>query len=132
MKEDFSIETNIEERKDVTLVSNSEIVEKFNLSELDLRADDLTIYPDGTMKMTNPHLKSKKTEGEKKLLRTDKLEDNSFKLDLTKAGGSKQSNIKKVDKKQFNWWGVSVSIGVLVILIYFVSKNWKKLFKIGL
>lgn len=130
-KEVVSVETYLEEKKDVQVLSNSEIVERFNLSELDLRADDLTIYPDGTMRMTNPHLKSEKIEEEKKLLRTDKLEDNSFRLDLTKSGGSKESSVKKVDRKKFNWWGVGISIGILILLAVFTYKYWKKLFKIG-
>lgn len=35
---------------------------------------------------------------------------------------------KKIDKKQFDWWGVGVSIVVIVLLLCLLSGYWKKLF----
>lgn len=115
-KEVVSVETHLEEKKDVQVLSNSEIVEGFCLSELDIKADELTINPDGTMKLTNPHLTKKTESGTKTAKRTDQLIDKSFKLDLGKLESNIESKTKDVDQKAN---GFQIFIGLLIPILVF-------------
>lgn len=116
-KEVVSVETHLEEKKDAQVLSNSEIVDSFCLSELDIKADELTVYTDGTMKLTNPHLQHKKESGTKTAKRTDQLIDKSFKLDLGKLESNIESKTKDVDQKAN---GFQIFIGLLIPILVFV------------
>lgn len=123
-KEVVSVGTHLEEKKDVQVLSNSEIVEGFCLSELDIKADELTVYPDGIMKMTNPHITKKTQSGTKTAKRTDQLIDKSFQLDLGKLDSNIEKKNKEVDQEPFSFSFLWLIIPIAVFLFLYLFSNY--------
>lgn len=105
------------ERKKLRVYESSRVIKADSIVEENSKR---TIYNPSTEEKTTEKEHSSETEKTKEEDKKENAKDNSSEVD------------KKVDRKQFNWWGVGISIGVLVVLIYFISKYWKKLFKLPL
>lgn len=105
------------ERNKLRLYESSRIV----------KADSI-VEENGKRTIYNPSSEEKTTEKEQSS-EVEKAKEKDIKENLKESSSEVD---KKVDRRQFNWWGLGASIGVLTVLICFISKNWKKLFKLPL
>lgn len=101
------------ERNKLRVYESSRVVKADSIVEKDGKR---TIYNPSTEEKTTEKEQSSEIEKTKEEDRKESIKDKGSEVD------------KKVDRKQFNWWGVGISIGILIVLIISINKYWKNLF----
>ncbi|MGG5503241.1 hypothetical protein ACPDHQ_07395 [Myroides odoratimimus] len=90
--------------------------------KLNVRADSIKTDAKGNTTLYNPIIESDKEEI-KTDLDTSKLVDintnKSMVEDSFKEDDEKDKNVKK---EQFNWWGVFIPLGVILLVLYLVNR----------
>ncbi|QQU04044.1 hypothetical protein [Myroides odoratus] len=96
------------------------------MRELNIRNGSITFNPDGSITAKGDEIDLKNKEAGEKLESTKVKEENaqlSFDQDEKKT---EEEDGKKVDRKQFGWWGIIVPIVIIGFLIYMFRKPLKQ------
>lgn len=113
---------------------------KVKIKELEVERSKIKIYESSRIFKADSIVEK---EGKRTIYNPSSEEKEKSKEESTEKEKSKEEDIqestkdkstikdKTTDRKQFNWWGIIIPLGILIIVvllvIYFIRKKWKLL-----
>lgn len=99
------------------------------MRELNIRNGSITFNTDGSITAKGDEIDLKNKEvGEESESGAIKEENTNLNIDQDTISKDDQNDVK-IDRKQFNWWGIITPLGILIfvvlLVIYFIRKKWK-------
>ena len=99
------------------------------MQELNVRKGEITIQPDGTIHIKGDEIDlNSKEAGEESESGAIKEENTNLNIAQGKINKDDLNDVK-TDRKQFNWWGIIIPLGIFIfvvlLVIYFIRKKWK-------
>ncbi|WP_353159363.1 hypothetical protein [Myroides odoratus] len=96
------------------------------MRELNIRNGSITFNPDGSITAKGDEIDlNSKEAGEESESGAIKEESTNLNIDQYTINKNEQNDVK-IDRKQFNWWGIIISIVIIGFLIYIFRKPLKK------
>lgn len=97
------------------------------MRELNIRKGEITIQPDGTIHIKGDEIDlNSKEAGEEQESQSLKEENTNLNIDQNTKKEEDENDVK-INRKQFNWWGIIIPIAVISFLIYIFRKPLKKI-----
>ncbi|MDM1408046.1 hypothetical protein [Myroides sp. DF42-4-2] len=97
------------------------------MRELNIRNGSITFNTDGSITANGDEIDLKNKEaGEEQENQLTKEENTNLYINQNEKKEEGRDDVK-IDRKQFNWWGIIIPIAVIAFLIYLFRKPLKKI-----
>ena len=125
-KETEQTQIKTEEKTETKITDNTKIIDTSTSDEIEISpvSDTLPMVVNG-ITYKNVKIRRKKSKNNISVVKDVKVQQNVQKSDLKAVKTSKVVEIKQIERKQSYWWLLWL---LLLIPIYYVYRNWKKIF----
>lgn len=90
--------------------------------KLNVRADSIKTDAKGNTTLYNPVIESDKEEVKSDLDTSKLVENNTNKSKVEDSFKEDNEKDKNVEREQFNWWGVLIPLGCILLVLYLVNR----------
>lgn len=90
--------------------------------KLNVRADSIKTDNKGNSTLYNPVIESNREEVKSDLDTSKLVENNTNKSKVEDSFKEDKEKDKNVEREQFNWWGVLIPLGCILLVLYLVNR----------